>query len=199
MEYTRTMAMRLRSSAGGQTGEQISENLEPGIARGLREYLQLLRVFQSFSVVASSLGKGAVLIMPAGNDSLPNSRVPVTSPLSVAQGVISVGAVEETQDGYRVTSYSNSSPTLCAPGADLPSAAQGGGLTPMSGTSTACAHAAGIAALWWECLRSRNPRTEVTSRMVADEMLKAVRTDVFAPEVEGDERGAGLVQAPLGA
>ncbi len=30
----------------------------------------------------------------------------------------------------------------------------------------ACAHAAGVAALWWECLRKRHPGTTVTSRMV---------------------------------
>ena len=66
--------------------------------------------------MAASLGKGAVLVMPAGNDSRQNARVPVTSPLSVAQGVISVGAVEQGGNGYKVTYYSNSLPTVCAPG-----------------------------------------------------------------------------------
>jgi hypothetical protein len=32
--------------------------------------------------------------------------------------------------------------------------------------------------------------------MVASEMLKASRSDVFAPEVREIERGAGLIQAP---
>ena len=59
-----------------------------------------------------------------------------------------------------------------------------------------CAHAAGVAALWWEYLRSRNPSGEVTSRMVTAEMLKAARTDVFARDTRETERGAGLLQAP---
>ena len=68
----------------------------------------------------------------------------------------------------------------------------------MSGTSMACACAAGVAALWWEYLRSKRPAAEVTSRMVASEMLgRSVRT--FAPEVQEFERGAGLIQAPPNA
>jgi hypothetical protein len=164
------------------------------VANGLREYLLELRTYQSFSVVAASIGKGAVLIMPAGNNSHRDARVPVTSPISVAQGVISVGAVERGPTGYRVPWYSNSFPTVCAPGQDIPSAYLRGGITALTGTSMACAHAAGVAALWWEALRSRNGN--VNSRMVADAMLKAVRSDVFAPDVQDDDRGAGLIRAP---
>ncbi len=167
------------------------------VARGLREYLQLLRTYQSLSVVAASIGKGAVLVMPAGNDSQPGVRVPVTSPMSVAQGVIAVGSVEQSPAGYKVSDFSNALPNLCAPGHDIPSAAIGGRIATLTGTSMACAHAAGVAALWWECLRSQRPGTEVTSRMVVDAMMKGVRSDVFAQDVEDVDRGAGLVQAPL--
>ena len=173
------------------------QNLAQTLAKDLREYLQLLLAYQSFSAVAVSLGKGAVLLMPAGNDSQKNARVPVTSPLSVAQGVISVGAVQQGEGGYELAWFSNSLPTVCAPGHQILSAHLGGELKSLNGTSMSCAHAAGIAALWWECLRSRNPGREVTSRMVADEMLKAVRTDVFTRDTQEFERGAGLLQAPL--
>ena len=145
--------------------------------------------------MAASLGKGAILVMPAGNDSQSNGRVPVTSPLSVAQGVISVGAVQQGDNGYKVAWYSNSLPTACAPGDEILSAFTGGKLSALSGTSMSCAHAAGVAALWWEYLRSRNPG-EVTSRMVAAEMLKAVRTEGFSSDTQEIERGAGLLQAP---
>ena len=61
----------------------------------------------------------------------------------------------------------------------------------------ACAHAAGVAALWWEYLRSRKTGGEVTSRMVTAEMLKAARTGRRGPGGERDiDRGAGLLQAP---
>ena len=43
----------------------------------------------------------------------------------------------------------------------------------------------------------QEPGVEVTSRMVASQMRRAVRSDVFAPEVQEFERGAGLIQAPL--
>jgi subtilisin family serine protease len=97
---------------------------------------------QSFSAVAASLGKGAVLIMPAGNDSQPNARVPVTSPISVAQGVISVGAVQQGNSGYQVAFFSNSLPTVCAPGVEILSAHLGGKLRSLQGTSMSCANAA---------------------------------------------------------
>jgi hypothetical protein len=172
------------------------QDLTQTIAKDLREYLQLLRAYQSLSAVAASLGKGAVLVMPAGNDSQENGRVPVTSPLSVAQGVISVGAARQGDNGYQVAWFSNSLPTVCAPGYDILSAFTGGKLRSLNGTSMSCAHAAGVAALWWECLRNRNPGGEVTSRMVAAEMLKTSRTDVFARDTQEIERGAGLLQAP---
>jgi hypothetical protein len=60
-----------------------------------------------------------------------------------------------------------------------------------------CAHAAGVAALWWERLRAEHGHDQVTSRMVVDAMLQHARTDLFADDVQDNERGAGLVQAPL--
>jgi subtilisin family serine protease len=167
------------------------------ISNGLRTYLQLLRVYERFSVAATSRGRGAVIIAPAGNDSQRSARVPMTSPLSVAQGVISVGAVELTRGGrYAVSDFSNSFPTLCAPGADVVSAYPGGSLRAMSGTSMACASAAGVAALWWEYLRNSNPGSEVTSQMVTERILKSVETKMFAHRVQNIERGAGLIQSP---
>jgi len=183
-------------SAHAQSAQANRQDLTQTLAKDLREYVQLLRTYQSFSAVAASLGKGAVLIMPAGNDSQPNARVPVTSPISVAQGVISVGAVQQGNSGYQVAFFSNSLPTVCAPGVEILSAHLGGKLRSLQGTSMSCANAAGIAALWWECLRSRNPGREITSRMVAAEMLKAARTDVFTRDTQEIDRGAGLLQAP---
>ena len=192
-------AAQAAAVAKKDVANEINEALQPEVAKGLRDYWELLRTYQSFSAVAASVGKGAVLVMPAGNDSMDKARAPVTSPISLPQGVISVGAVQEGPNGYTVPYFSNSLPTLTAPGFELPSATVNGGITAMTGTSMACACAAGVAALWWEYLRSKRSASEVTSRMVASEMLKAVRPDVFAPEVQEFERGAGLIQAPPNA
>lgn len=138
-----------------------------------------------------------MIVAAAGNDSRQDRRAPVSSPLSAAHRVISVSAAENGESGYRVAAFSNSLPTLCAPGTGVLSAHPGRGLRSLTGTSMACAHAAGVAALWWEYLRSARPAVEITSRMVVDAMLKATRPDVFAPEVPDFDRGAGLIQAPL--
>jgi subtilisin family serine protease len=181
----------------GRLGSDLSdEERSAAIAQGLREYLQQLRRFQGVSAVAASLGKGAVLVMPAGNNSTESGRVPVTSPSAVVQGIISVGAVAQGDNGYVVPWFSNSMPTLCAPGSEVESAYLKSSLQSLTGTSMSCAHAAGVAALWWEALRSTNPSSDVTSRMVADAMLRSARADVFAKDVAEDDRGAGLIQAP---
>jgi subtilisin family serine protease len=195
--YAQQMSSRLAGDAVPGTARPINSwEVDPKVAQGLREYLQLLRTYQSFSVVAASLGKGAVVIGPAGNDSKNNVRVPVTAPLSVAQGVISVGSVEQGEGGHRIPWYSNAQPTLCAPGDKVLSAQPGGKFQSLTGTSMACAHAAGVAALWWEHLRSTNVGGEVTSRMIASAMLRGARTNVFAAGVQKIERGEGLVTAP---
>jgi hypothetical protein len=181
----------------GQMSQQIERGAkrEVAIAQGLRQYLQMLRVYERLGL-ASSIGKGTVIVAAAGNDSQEHTRAPVSSPLSVAHGVISVGAARTGPKGYTVAYFSNSFPTLCAPGVDVVSAHLVGELKSLTGTSMACAHAAGVAALWWEYLRSTMPAVEVTSRMVVDAMLKAARVEVFAPDVPDVDRGAGLIQAP---
>lgn len=192
-------AARAAAAAQRDVANEISEVLHAEVPKELWDYWELLRTYQSFSAVAASVGKGAVLVLPAGNDSRDKARVPVTSPMSLPQGVISVGAVQEGPNGYTVPIFSNSLPTLTAPGFEIPSAYVKGQIRALSGTSMACACAAGVAALWWEYLRSKRTATEVTSRMVASEMRKAVRPDVFAPGVQESERGAGLIQAPPNA
>jgi hypothetical protein len=179
------------------TSRQIEDGADrnTAIAQGLRQYLQTLRVYERVSL-AASIGKGTIIVAAAGNESRPNLRAPSSSPLAVAHGVISVGAVEEGPRGYQVAYYSNSFPSLCAPGSALLSAYPGGQLRAQTGTSMACAHAAGVAALWWEYLRNTRPGVEITSRLVAAEILKAARVDVFAPDVPEVDRGAGLIQAP---
>ena len=91
----------------------------------------------------------------------------------MARGVISVGAAEERPDGLAIASFSNAGATLTAPGSKVMGARQGGELTQMTGTSIACAVAAGTAALWWEMLRKEAPAGRVSADVVWARMKAA--------------------------
>jgi hypothetical protein len=59
---------------------------------------------------------------------------------------------------FEVAPFSNIFPEVTAPGVDIISADHRGSLRALSGTSMACPHVAGVAALWWEKLiKDRGP------------------------------------------
>ena len=173
------------------------QSIEHATATTLREYIQALRTIESISLAARARGKGMTIISAGGNDSYSqDTRLPVTSPNSIAKGVISVGAIADNGGDYTVAEFSNSEPTLVAPGVDVLSAKLGGGSTNMSGTSIATGVAAGTAALWWQFVRNQNPETKVTEQLVWQHMKNSIKSDVFDASVNEVDRGLGLIQAP---
>ncbi len=140
---------------------------------------------------------GAVIIAAAGNESQrqlkPEYKIGASLP-ACAEGIIAVGALEPSSKGFRVAKFSNTFPQITAPGINIESAKAGGGLCVKSGTSMACPHVAGVAALWWQAMRESS--NQHTPAIVIAKLLASARADVFAAEVDKADRGQGLVTAP---
>lgn len=113
---------------------------------------------------------------------------------AAASKVIALGAVADGAVGLALAPCSNSFASVCDPGGGVISAAAAGGLGAMSGTSMACSHVAGVAALWWEHV--------VTSELPATLAMVVAKLMAFADAAGFDhyvaiiDRGAGLVKAP---
>jgi subtilisin family serine protease len=156
-----------------------------------RETVTLFDQLAGFVQTGTSLGRPAVLVAAAGNESRRDvdPRFSVScGPPAVAAGFVSVGAVGRSDKGVAVAPFSNADPLVLAPGVDIVSAKRGGGLAVMSGTSMAAPHVAGVAALFAQKhLRSGR----------FDPVLVASQLQVLAArEPLGGGSGPGVVRAP---
>lgn len=166
----------------------------------LEAYRQNLRMFDALMDMLraqAAFSGGTVVCAAAGNESRrnidPDFEVSASLP-AAAFGVVSVGALGQGPAGLNVASFSNTNPTVSGPGVNVISAAIGGGLRPLNGTSMACPHVAGIAALWWEAQRaSGNP---AFAGAVQARLLATCTTAPIDPATDALDRGQGLVQAP---
>jgi subtilisin family serine protease len=173
-------------------------SLEPATSRALEGYRDNLRLFGALAAyirASSAFGRTALVIAATGNESKRGTAPPYTigvAPPAASEGFIAVAAVQKGPDGaFAVADFSNTGPTLAAPGVDIVSARKGGGFASMSGTSMATPHVTGVAALWAESL--------VHSTGQLDPGLLAARLTGNSrelPDVATADGGAGLVQAP---
>jgi subtilisin family serine protease len=152
-------------------------------------------VLRSLITMLQQIGPGLLVFSGAGNSSRragsehyeTGSIAPMYSP-----GLLTVGAVRYGLAGPLMgTHFSNTGASMVAPGEHILSAASGGGLCHLSGTSMAAAHAAAIAARWWQAMPSTR------GVQIAEHMLSACETASLCQFLAPYDYGAGLVQGPV--
>ncbi|MHC1789867.1 S8 family peptidase [Solidesulfovibrio sp.] len=175
-------------------------DIRPATSQALEAYRANLRMFDSIMGIRQSFeafAPGSVVVAAAGNESKrPQYDISVSLP-AAAEDVISVGALRlsDTSPGaYAVGSFSNTMPEVVAPGVNVTSAKAGGGLTSLTGTSMACPHVAGVAALWWEAVQATGTVTKAGS--IIGKVTAMARSNVFDPGTDMGDVGRGLVTAP---
>jgi subtilisin family serine protease len=143
-------------------------------------------------------GADPLIVAATGNESgRPTFVVGKASP-SAADSVVAVGAVNAA---LAVARFSNTEPTLVGPGVDVISAGINEELAVLSGTSMACPHIAGLAALYWQFARSGGPKAtaeRVQMMMVrsAEDHFKEFATHQWSDVGSGMPRAPGVLPSP---
>lgn len=174
--------------------------LEPATSVALTAFRENVRLFDALGQLVrahSAMFSRAVIVAAAGNESRRPQYEVATSAPAAADGLISVGALQRRAGPpmrFAVASFSNAAPVISGPGVGIQSAKTGGGLTALNGTSMATPHVAGVAALWFEQIRSANPNAHIRQlegRLFGTASLDDIAEGEMLPNV-----GAGMARAP---
>lgn len=196
------VSMSLGFDFPGLVKRLISEgwDIEPATSMalvGYRSNLRMLDIIMAMLKAHGALGTSPLVVAAAGNESKRAAAIPYRIAASLpaaADGVIAVAAIGRDADTYKVAAFSNMLAAVAAPGVDITSAWPGGGLHTISGTSMACPHVSGVAALWWQALEQKGVSGSAAS--VGARILASARRTVFAADVPEVDIGQGMVTAP---
>lgn len=194
------ISMSLGIDFPGFVKELETEGLptEMATSMALEGYRANVRLFERLAAFISAQGafmQSTLLIAAAGNESRrqinPRFEIAV-SPPAVAEGIVSVAAVGKTQQGFSIAPFSNVGASVSAPGVNIISAKNGGGLVSSNGTSMAAPHVAGVAALWAQKLSTSGDNPN----LLVNRLIGNATTVGMKPGFDTAGIGAGMVRAP---
>lgn len=192
-DFAATVADRMEQGWSGNRATAVA-------LEAYRANLSLLDRLLGLFRQQEPLTGGSVIVAAGGNDSIrgAGSELIISAcPPAGSERTLSVGALDPDGDGrgHRVSSFSNGGVAIAAPGRAIISAASGGGVATLSGTSLAAMHVAGVAALWWQAVSQAGLPANAT--LVRRKLLSAARSSGLLGADYPSERGAGLVVAPF--
>jgi subtilisin family serine protease len=173
--------------------------INPATSMALEEYRANVNLFTELARLIeaqAAFGQGAIIVAASGNESERPAYEIAVAPPAAGTGIIAVGALGKSTQGFTVADFSNNQVEVAAPGVDILSARAGSkGLVTMSGTSMATPHAAGIAALWAQ--RQLDMTGSIDSRALMAQLVASGTYTPLAPGSQEDDVGTGIIQAPV--
>lgn len=196
-EKANIVSMSLGFDFPGMVAQLVDEGTPQDVAvsNALVLFTRNLRGFDRLMNFLRSSGD-MLVVAAAGNESrrAENGDYRISASLpSATDHVVAVGAYGRTGKTYTIAPFSNTDVIIAAPGVDILSAGLGGGLVEMSGTSQACPHVAGLAALWWQKLGN-----QADPDSVRGELLHAATKAKLPGDIDEADCGRGRALAPMG-